>query len=64
LCAAEDLTLRYFQTPVERRDPDVRIFDGDVVFDPTLPVTDSTGKIAVLRTTRPRLRASTRRRYG
>jgi hypothetical protein len=48
LCAAEDLTPRaYFQTPVSSNAVILTyaFSDGEVLFDPTLPVTDSTGTI-------------------
>jgi hypothetical protein len=44
LCAAQDLTPRaYFPTPVSSNAVILTyaFSDGDVVFDPTLPVTDS-----------------------
>jgi hypothetical protein len=47
-CAAQDLTPRaYFPTPVSSNAVIVTyaVSDGDVVFDPTLPVTDSSGTI-------------------
>ncbi len=48
LCAAQDLTPRaYFPTPVASNAVILTyaFSDGDVVFDPTLPVTDSTGTL-------------------
>jgi hypothetical protein len=48
LCAAQDLTPRaYFSTPVLSNAVILTytFSDGDVVYDPTLPVTDSTGTI-------------------
>ena len=48
LCAAQDLTPRaYFPTPVSSNAVIVTyaVSNGDVVFDPTLPVEDSTGTI-------------------
>jgi hypothetical protein len=48
LCAAQDLTPRaYFPTPVSSNAVIVTyaLSDGEVLFDPTLPVTNSTGTI-------------------
>jgi hypothetical protein len=48
LCAAQDLTPRaYFPTPVSSNAVILTyaVSDGEVVFDPTVPVTNSTGTI-------------------
>ena len=51
LCAAQDLTPRaYFPTPVSSNAVNVTyvVSDGDVVFDATLPVANSSGRIHAL----------------